>query len=119
MIRMLSTWLAVALGGGALLAGCGGSSTSSSQSTPTPTATAVKVPTGQQAVELCKHAVQVQPSISASAKSKLEQACGKAGSGGQAALQEVAKQVCVELVNASHIPAGAAKERALSVCRTQ
>jgi hypothetical protein len=115
-----STWLVVALAG-ALGAGCGSSSnsTSSSQAAPTPPATAAKVPTGQQAVELCKHSIQVQPSLSASAKAKLEKTCGKAATGGQAAMEEVAKRVCVELVNASHVPAGQARERALAVCNVR
>ena len=115
MIPKLSTWLVVALAGGALVAGCGSSSNSTSSSQTT--ATAAKGPTGQQAVELCKHSIQAQTAISASAKAKLEKACAKAASGTQAALQEVAKQECVELVNASHLPAGPARERALSVCK--
>jgi hypothetical protein len=114
MIPKLSILLVVALGGGALLAGCGSSSPSSSQSTASP---ARKGPTGRQAVELCKHGIQVTPGIPASAKPKLEQDCAKTASGGQAATQEVVKKVCEELVNASHIPTGAAKQRALSVCR--
>ncbi len=65
----------------------------------------------------CKHGIQALPSISASAKASLEKSCGKMASGSQTAQQEITKQVCVELVNASHIPAGAARERALAVCK--
>ncbi len=133
MQAKLSTWLVVALAGGALVAGCGsstsgsstsgsstsGSSTSgSSTSTSSQTApTATQGPTGQQAVELCKRSVQAQTLISASAKVKLEKACAKVATGGQAARQEIAKEACIELVNATHLPAGPARERALSVCK--
>jgi hypothetical protein len=117
MIPKLSTWLVVALSGGVLVAGCGSSSSSTTTQTAPTAPTVAKIPTGQQAVELCKHAIQSQRSIPASAKAKLAKTCGKTASGGGAALQQVAKQVCVELVNASHVPSGAAKERALAVCR--
>jgi len=69
------------------------------------------------AVEACKHSIQAQPSIPASAKAKIEQACAKIASGTPAAVQEVVKTECVELVNATHVPAGPARERALSVCK--
>lgn len=118
MIPKLCTWLVIGLAGGALVAGCGSSSTSTTTQTGSAATNpaAPKLPTGRQAVELCQHSIRQQPSISASAKTKLEKTCQKTASGSQAALQEVAKAVCVELANASHLPSGAAKERALAVC---
>jgi hypothetical protein len=107
----------IGLAGGALVAGCGSSSTSTQTVSASTNPAAPKLPTGRQAVELCQHGIRVQPSISASAKTKLEKTCQKTASGSQAALQEVVKAVCVELVNASHLPSGAAKERALTVCK--
>jgi hypothetical protein len=141
MIRKLSTWLLVALAGGAFVAGCGSSnnSTSSSQATSTPATTTpapagatstpptpsgprtpageASHPTPAQAVASCKQSIQAQPTISASAKSKLAGLCAKAASGDRTALHKVAQEVCVELVNASQIPAGASRERALAVCK--
>ena len=116
MILKQTTLLAIALGCTALVAGCGSSGSSSSSQT-TPPAPVAKAPTGQQAVELCKKAIQRLPSISASEKVKLVPSCDKAASGSQAAQQQITKQVCVALVDASHIPAGAARERALTVCK--
>lgn len=118
MIPKVSTWLVAVLAGGALVAGCGSSNNSTSSSTSSSqSSTATSAQARQQAVEHCKHGIQALPSISASAKASLEQSCGKMASGSQTAQQEITKQVCVELVNASHIPAGAARERALAVCK--
>ncbi len=127
MTVKLSTWLVVALAGGAILAGCGSSNSASSQTTPTASSqtSATSTATGpvaltpaqaQQAVATCKRGIQAQSGISASAKAQLEKTCEKAASGNPAALQSVAREVCVGLVNASHIPAGAARERALAIC---
>jgi hypothetical protein len=140
MIRKLSTWLLVALAGGAFVAGCGSSnnSTSSSQATSTPATTSptpagatstptpsgprtpageASHPTPAQAVASCKQSIQAQPTISASAKSKLAGLCAKAAGGDRTALHKVAQEVCIELVNSSQIPAGASRERALAVCK--
>ena len=117
MIPKLCTWLVIGLAGGALVAGCGSSSPSSQTGSATTTSPAPKpLPTGRTAVERCQHGIRAQPSISARAKTKLEKTCEKTASGSQAALHEVVKAVCVELVNASHLPSGVAKERALAVC---
>jgi hypothetical protein len=137
MTLKLSTWLLVALAGGALLAGCGSSSsstTSSSQSTPTAAAT-TGVTTGssaastpavtpltpaqaKKAVSSCKHSVRAESAIPTSAKAPLEKTCEKAASSGTAAaLRDVAEEACVDLVNASHLPAGVIKERALATCK--
>jgi hypothetical protein len=71
---------------------------------------------GQQAISVCKGAVHQQPTLSASAKVKLEKNCEKAVAGGQSALSRVAHEVCLEIINASKVPAGASRERALALC---
>ena len=121
----LSTWLVVALAGGVLLAGCGSSSKSTAGSQTTSTASTVTGPAAltpvqaQQAVATCKRSIQAQSGISASIKAQLAKTCEKAATGSPADLQKVAQEVCVELVNASHIPAGAARERALAICKVK
>ena len=142
----LSTWLLVALAGGAFAAGCGSSSKSSNSTSGSQTGTTrATTPVGptapgeesitpgstttapapthftpaqvKQAVSTCKHGVQADPAIPASAKAKLERTCEKVSSGNLNALRQVAQEACVELVNASHLPSGAAKQRALAVCK--
>ncbi len=122
MTFKLSTWLLAALAGGALIAGCGSSSTTTT-TTQTGGSTAATSPAplspeqAKQAATTCKQGIQKESAIPQSAKAKLEQTCEKVGSGGsEAALRQVAQEACVQLVNASHIPAGAARTRALSVC---
>jgi hypothetical protein len=118
MSSKLSTWLVVALAGGVLVAGCGSSSksTSSSQTTAARPAT----PLNAQQRAACRRAIQTQSTISASAKAKLERRiCEKAPPSNQAAQQKEIQEACVELVNASHIPAGPARERALAVCKVK
>ncbi len=122
MTFKLSTWLLAALAGGALVAGCGSSSTSTSTTQSggsTATSTAPLTPAeAQQAAATCKQGIQKESAIPQSAKAKLEQTCEKVGSGGaEAALHQVAEEACVQLVDASHIPAGAARTRALSLCK--
>jgi len=82
--------------------------------------TAVPQPTekvsGKQAVAVCKAAVHAQPTLSSSTRAKLEESCEKAAAGGQSALDRVAREVCAEIINTSKLPAGAARERALTVC---
>ena len=160
MLPRLSTWLVVALAGGALVSGCGSGSESTAASKtvstdlstaptntagaltrsttlpstapPSPTTTAPSttgtktvpkaVPrrpnkiSGQQAVTVCKGAVHAQPTLSSSTKAKLEKSCEKAAAGGQSALERVAREVCLEIINSSGLPAGASRERALSTC---
>lgn len=136
----LSTWLLLALAGGAFATGCGSSnnSTSSSQSTPGAAATSSASPgsatpgsakgstapatpltpaQAKQAVSTCKHGVQSQSAIPSSAKAKLEKTCEKAASGDPSALRKVAEEACIELINASHLPSGAIKQRALDLCK--
>ncbi len=145
MIRKLSTWLLVASVGGVLVAGCGSSSSSSSQTSSTPAATTSATTTspattttptttpsttggsdkggssgsqsGAAAVAQCKQGVQAATTLSASVKSKLLAICEKAGSGDPNAVRKAAQEVCAELINASPIPAGPAKEKALASCK--
>jgi hypothetical protein len=123
MTLKLSTWLLAALAGGALVAGCGSSSTSTSTTQSGGTTAAATTPPltpeqAKKAASTCKQGIQKESAIPESAKAKLEQTCEKVGSGGaEAALHQVAEEACVQLVDASHIPAGAARTRALSVCK--
>jgi len=122
MTSKLSTWLLAALAGGALVAGCGSSSTSTSTTGSggtTATSAAPLTPAqAKQAATTCKQGIQKESAIPQSAKAKLEQTCEKVGTGGaEAALHQVAEEACVQLVKASHIPEGAARTRALSVCK--
>jgi hypothetical protein len=138
MIRRSSAWLAVSLIGGVLLAGCGSSSTTTSATTSAPTSAATtptsaattpsststptspSIPTGAgvaQAVAICKSVIQREPQLSAAAKAKVEGICNKAASGDLAGARAAAKEVCVEVINASPIPA-ASKEQALAACKT-
>jgi hypothetical protein len=122
MTLKVSTWLAVAITGGAFVAGCGGSSGgSSSTSSQTTSAGQTTGPgtsvVGQQDVAGCKHSIQSQAQLSASAKARLEKICEKAANGNPATLQQVAHEACVELVNASHVPAGVSRQEALAICK--
>jgi polyphosphate kinase 2 (PPK2 family) len=120
MNRKPSRWLVVTLAGGALLVGCGSSNSSTTSSQTTSIATnAVSPAAAQQAATSCKHAIQSQTKLTTSEKAKLEVLCGKAAGGKGANLSQVAHEVCVELVNVSHVPAGADRERALALCKLQ
>jgi hypothetical protein len=135
MIPRLSTWLVVALLGGVFVAGCGSSSSSTSTSTSSSqssqsgapaaattsssssTVPAVASAAIAQAVAACKHGVQAASTLSASTRTKIEAICNKAASGDLNAAREAARQLCIELVNASPVPAGSAKEQALAACK--
>jgi hypothetical protein len=119
MFRQPSKWLVVALVGGVFFAGCGSSSSSSSSTTSGSTGTSsITVPTGAgvaQAIASCKSVVQKAPTLSSTTKAKIEGICEKAGTD-PAAARTAAKEVCVEVVNASPIPSGSIKEKALAAC---
>jgi hypothetical protein len=134
MMRTLTTWLIVTLAGTALVTGCGSSSTTTSgsqapapstQSTGTGSATGTSTATspaeqkksGAQAVASCKSAIHSESSIPASAKTKLEGICEKASGGSKEELQKVAHEECIALVDATPLPNGAAKQRALAICK--
>ncbi len=136
-------WLIIVFIGGVLVAGCGnGNSTTSSQSsstsapsstagtttssTPVSTATTSTSPTTTpsgsagvaDAVAACKSVIKQEPTLSASVKAKVEGICNKAAGGDVAGARTAAKEVCIEIVNASPIPAGPIKEKALATCKS-
>jgi len=111
----LSTWVIAALAAALLMAGCG--SGGSTTTTTVTSQTAIPPASAQQAVASCEQAVRSQHTISGSAKAKLEAICKKAAGGGQAGLQNVAREVCVELLDASHVPNGTARDKALAACK--
>jgi hypothetical protein len=136
MIGMRSPLLLVVLLCGALVAGCGSSSsstTSASTSTttsattatpPTPTTSTSPSTTASGAaaagvsryVAVCKSIIEREPTLSASVKAKVESICNKAADGDLQGARAAAKEVCVEVINASPIPA-AAKAQALKTCK--
>ncbi len=144
MIGRRSPLLGAALLCGALLAGCGSSSsttsssstastaatTASTPSAPAPAATTSTSPSSAangaaaaaaaagvaQYVAICKEIVQKEPTLPANVKSKVEGICAKAAEGDVAGARAAAKEVCVEVINASPIPT-AAKEKALAECK--
>ena len=141
MIGRQSACLIAAVVGAAFLAGCGSSasSTSSSQSTSTaaPTSPAAAGTTStsatstpssatggvnsaalQQAVAACRTAIQAAPSLPANVKAKAEGVCNKASSGDLEGARKAAKEVCVEVINASPVPS-AYKEQALAACKAK
>jgi hypothetical protein len=139
MTRRLTILLIAAIAGGALVTGCGSSSSSStSNSTSTPTATsagtsstsggtsssggatsgAAASPGGQAAVAACKSSFQAQPQLSADAKTKLSSLCDKAASGDAAAVKQATKDVCVQL-STDIAPAGAARDAAVAACNSK
>lgn len=143
MARRLHASLLPILAAAVLLAGCGSSSSSSSTSsssssaatstpstaqtgssstapTPTsstPTSTSSKLPGGAAAVASCRHGVQSLPHLKQSTREKLEEICQKADSGDVNAKRKAAEEACRELVNASPLPAGEARDRALAACK--
>jgi len=128
MSLRLYTWMIVAVIAAALVAGCGGSSSSSTSSQTTSGQTTgsqtslngtspLPPAAGKQAATSCKHAIQTQTKLTASEKTKLEALCDKAASGNGADLDRIAHEVCVELINVSHVPTGPLRERALALCK--
>lgn len=142
MVRRLRISLPALLAAAALLAGCGSSSsssgssaatsstpatsqTSSTATTPTNstgtsstgTSTSSKVPGGAEAVAACKRGIQSLPHLQQKVTEKLEAICEKAASGDASAQRKAAEEACRELVNASSLPAGEARNRALAACK--
>jgi len=84
----------------------------------TPAVTPLPPAQAKRAVATCKQTVQSESAIPTSAKGKLEKTCEKAASSGSAAaLRKVAEEACVELITASHLPAGVIREKALATCK--
>ena len=73
----------------------------------------------EKAIAALEEVVRKYPTseYAVSAKAKLEAICKKAAGGGQAGLQNVAREVCVELLDASHVPNGTARDKALAACK--
>jgi hypothetical protein len=92
-------------------------STATTATSPTPTSTSPKSPGGAAAVASCRHGVQSLPHLKQSIKEKLEEICQKAASGDVNAKRKAAQEACRELVNASPLPAGEARDRALAACK--
>jgi hypothetical protein len=135
--RLLAAMLLCAM----LIAGCGSGSSTTGTSTPaaagttsataatastTPaaTATSTTIPTSTgpitsadvaAAVAECKSIAQ-KATISASLKSKVEGICNKAAHGNVAAAKAAAKEVCVEVIDATPVPE-AEKAQALAACK--
>jgi ABC-type phosphate transport system substrate-binding protein len=142
MIARRSPLLAGALICGALIAGCGSggnSTTSGSTATTTTSSSAAAATTSTPAtsttsagstaanpissadlaaaVSECKAVAQRAPTLSSALKSKVEGICNKAANGNIAGARAAAKEVCVEVINASPIPS-AEKTQALAACKT-
>ena len=137
MARRLHASSLLLLVAAALLAGCGSSSSSSgssaaTSSTPSTSQTGSSSPAttsstgtsttpnpagGTSAVAACKRGVQSLPHLQQSIRERLETICQKAASGDVNARRKAAEEACRELVNASPLPAGEAKERALAACK--
>lgn len=66
--------------------------------------------------DACKSIITHEPTIESSLKSKLEGICSKAADGDLAGARAAAKQVCVEVIKSTPIPA-ADKEKALAACK--
>ncbi len=116
-MQKLSTLLVAALSVGMLTAGCGSKSTTvteSSQSVAKPAPLSPEAVARAQAS--CKQKVQSQKSIPPSTKATLERICGGAAKIDPAAIRKATEEACLALLNASHVPAGAARERALAIC---
>lgn len=146
MIGSRSPLLAAALLCGALLAGCGssnsstGSSGSTASTAASTAATTTSAPSAQASTAttapspssiisgaasatgvaeyaaICKEIIQRDPELPANVKSKVEGICAKAAAGNLAGARAAAKEVCVEVINASPITA-AAKTKALAECK--
>jgi hypothetical protein len=92
-------------------------STATKASTPTqPTAGAAAGATAAEYATVCKSIITHEPTIESSLKSKLEGICSKAANGDLAGARTAAKQVCVEVIKSTPIPA-ADKEKALAACK--
>ena len=93
-------------------------STASTTSTPSlPTAAAVGAAGAAEYAAVCKSIIQRDPTLPGNTKGKLEGICAKAASGNLAGARAAAKQVCVEVVNASPLPA-AEKAKTLAECKS-
>lgn len=134
MIAIRSPLFVVVLLCGALVAGCGSSSSTTSSSTSTPGSTSTSAPASTstsstttpngaasaagvaQYVAACKSIIQREPTLAANVKAKVEAICNKAAGGDLEGARKAAKEVCVEVINSSPIPS-AAKAQAIAACK--
>jgi hypothetical protein len=130
-MRTLFTWLLIPLAAGVLLAGCGSSSSSSTSSSSTSASTSSTAagstapsttgsttsPATAAAVESCRRGAKAIPTLSSSTRTKIEAICDKAASGNPAAVRTAAREVCEEIVKASPLPEGSAKQHAIAGCK--
>jgi hypothetical protein len=120
MIRSLSTLLALAIVGAALLAGCGGKSRASTTTvTSNPSAPAGDTratPEQKQYVAACQHAVESLKTLPGTSRARLKSSCEKTGVG-QTSKRQLAHEVCLE--QASRLPSAAARALAQKVCNAR
>jgi hypothetical protein len=97
---------------GALIAGCGGSSSS------TQTFSVAHAPEAvQKAFLLCQHVIRLAPYLSASDKATLEGACTKGANGGTEKAQNAFRLVCEEVIKTTPTSV-TERERARAGCRS-
>jgi hypothetical protein len=91
--------------------------------TPTTTATTPALPLSAEEasgvktyVAICKLIIAREPKLAASTKSKVEGICSKAAAGNLTGARAAAKEVCVEVVSASPIPA-VEKAKDIAACK--
>jgi hypothetical protein len=124
MIRRLFPSALVLLAATALVVGCGsssGSSTTRSVSTGSSsnaTTGSAKAAGVSGAVAQCKRGVKVLPTLSAATKHRLESICEKAAGGDAKAVDAASREACEEIVKASPLPPGAARDHALAGCKS-
>jgi hypothetical protein len=132
MSRRLYVLFAIVAASGLIAVGCGddddngdgnGGAATTQEQTAEDTGTAEAPDTGdedvdaavQQAIDACKQSVNAAPQLSAETKSDLEGLCEEAASGDIEDVQEASEEVCVKVIEET-VPAGAAREQALSSC---
>ena len=122
-MRGVCGWLGLALIAAMLPAGCGHAGSSPVTSTrgaattaATGTSTAGPGASREQTATACLRAIEKASTIAPSAKPHLVRICEAAASPDAATRRKAAREACVELVVASHIPAGPSRERALAIC---
>jgi len=132
VVALVGVAVAVGVAAGAIVAGVGGGGKSASSrktivtvvtTAPQTTSTAQEAGTSTgpdtsapSTVTACAGAIQAHAVLSASAVAKLEGICRRIAAGDQAERATAEKEACLELVNHLHIPAGPARERALTRC---
>jgi hypothetical protein len=94
----------------------GTSTTSASTPTSSSSTAAPNPAVVAQYADVCKAIIKSVPSLSATVKAKVEGICNKAAKGDEASARAAAKEVCVEVISASPIPA-AAKQKSLAECK--